>query len=113
MTLKIAVVAPMPNASVRTVIAENPGLRRNVRMAKRRSCRSASMTWAVSAVPRVGAGDDGRSLYLRPRAHQGYDTARQGNLTGRTPPGLDRGMGRITHHDRQGFAGARRRHPRV
>jgi hypothetical protein len=37
MTLKIAVVAPIPSASVRTVIAENPGLRRKLRMANRTS----------------------------------------------------------------------------
>jgi hypothetical protein len=36
-TLKIAVLAPMPNASVSTVTTANPGLRNSVRIAKRRS----------------------------------------------------------------------------
>ena len=36
--LKIAVVAPMPSASVRIVVRAKPGLLRNWRIAKRRSC---------------------------------------------------------------------------
>jgi hypothetical protein len=43
MTLKIAVAAPMPSASVTMVTAEKPGARRKLRIAKRRSWRSASM----------------------------------------------------------------------
>ena len=38
MTLKIAVLAPIPSAMVPTAASENTGLRRNVRTANERSC---------------------------------------------------------------------------
>src|SRR5689334_14161637 len=42
MTLKMAVFAPMPNASVRIAIALNPGLRFSRRNAYRKSCWNSS-----------------------------------------------------------------------
>src|SRR5207302_3797525 len=63
-TLKIAVVAPMPRASVRIAAAANPGAPRNVRTAYRRSWLSASSI----AEP----GDLSRSEVDRDR-HQHFD----------------------------------------
>src|SRR5262245_13723527 len=42
MTLKIAVLAPMPSASERTTAAVNAGVRLSIRSASRRSCAKPS-----------------------------------------------------------------------
>src|SRR5581483_10619644 len=44
-TLKMAVLAPMPSASVATAAAVNPGARRRPRMAQRTSAAAASIVW--------------------------------------------------------------------
>jgi hypothetical protein len=42
MTPKIAAFAPMPRASVRAIVAVNPGDRRTIRRARRTSCPTRS-----------------------------------------------------------------------
>jgi hypothetical protein len=42
--LKIALLAPMPRAKVRTATADSPGLRASARRDRRRSCRKCSTT---------------------------------------------------------------------
>jgi hypothetical protein len=42
MTPKIAAFAPMPNASVRAIVAVNPGDRRTIRNASLTSCHTLS-----------------------------------------------------------------------
>src|SRR3954469_3430694 len=49
-TLKMAVLAPMPNASERTATAVNPGLRRRTRNAWRIS-RMSTGSWTVNGAP--------------------------------------------------------------
>src|SRR5438309_429119 len=54
MTLKIAVLAPMPSARVITVMAVNAGCRRSERRAKRMSCFSTMRFSLRGALPLVG-----------------------------------------------------------
>src|SRR6266542_858000 len=55
-TLKIAVLAPIPNARVRTATAAKPGCFRSMRAAQRRSCERPASTSRVGA---PGVMDDG------------------------------------------------------
>src|SRR5215469_11812830 len=47
-TLKMAVLAPIPSASVNTATKAKPGLLRNCRNAKRRSCARPTMSGSLS-----------------------------------------------------------------
>jgi YD repeat-containing protein len=63
-TVKIAVVAPTPRASVRIATALNAGWRRSRRVAYRRSCRSVSMVLAWTQ--EVAEGLIGRIRFHNP-----------------------------------------------
>ena len=56
MTLKIAVLAPIPSAMVSTAVSVNTGLRRNVRTANDRSCSGMAHPTMTSCV-REGTRD--------------------------------------------------------
>ena len=80
MTEKIAVVAPIPSASVRIAAAVNPGARRIPRRAYRTSWRRIS-----TSAPRAGAGSRGPTLLLTTACRKGSEKARKGPVTFRTP----------------------------
>ena len=75
-TLKIAVFAPMPRASVTTATAVNPGDLHSMRVARRKSCQQVSTkdtqpaertsAFAVSRLPRSRRTARSASFWLRP-----------------------------------------------
>src|SRR5689334_7011024 len=64
-TLKIAVVAPTPNANVSSATAVNPGLLRSRRKAKRKFWRSVCICFTPSLVPQRHHGIDLRRTESR------------------------------------------------
>src|SRR5262249_20218030 len=67
-TLKIAVFAPMPSASVATAIVVNPGERDSVRSENRRSC-----SMRLRYQPASGSSNRGRDLTCKRHAKAGRD----------------------------------------
>src|SRR5215210_142556 len=67
-TLKIAVVAPMPNASVPTMIAGTPGFLPSARAAYRKSCHSPAM---FTPLRRLCSPSYGSEVHTFRKTHEG------------------------------------------